>query len=158
MNGRIYGDRDTFLVTKVLNPVLTRNHSDIWCTGAVLQYSFILHHRETMVFTVAVVNVSQKAFVDPRLDASTPAIRNILSRTAPDEDSFQILTATIVPQIQEEISSTVKNLLERKSVDWIIVVGGIGFEESDCTPEVNDHPKHILNLPELMTVSSLFYD
>lgn len=89
-----------------------------------------------MIFTVALVVVDAEAFVDPRLDTSIPVIRNTLTRTAHDQDSFQILTVNILPQNEEEVSVVVTKLIETNSLDWIIVVGGIGFEETDCTPEV----------------------
>lgn len=90
-----------------------------------------------MIFTVAIVIVNGEAFVDPRLDTLTPVVRDILRRTAHDRDSFEILTVNIVPRIREEIGDVVRNLIERNSVDLILVVGGIGFDDNDCTPEAS---------------------
>lgn len=92
-----------------------------------------------MIFTVAIVVVNTSAFVDPRLDSSTPLIRDILNKTARNRDSFGVLTTTVVPQTKDEISSTLGDFIEKNSVDWILVVGGIGFENSGQTPEVR-HP------------------
>lgn len=93
-----------------------------------------------------------EAYVDPRLDTSTPAIRDIFSRTAHDRDSFEILTVNIAPQSEEGIRTVVRNLIETSSVDWIVVVGGIGFEESDYTPEMsvqsNKSTKHHPSVPK----------
>lgn len=90
-----------------------------------------------MIFTVAVVIVNGEACVDPRLDDTAPVIRDVLTSTAHDPDSFETLSVAAVPQNVEEISSTVRSLIKRNSVDFILVVGGIGFEDSDCTPEVS---------------------
>lgn len=95
-----------------------------------------------MIFTVGVVVVNEEAFVDPRLDIETPVIREILSGTAQDPDSFEILTVNVVPQREEEILIVVRNLIETSSVDWIVVIGGIGLHVSDCAPEVSDSFKH----------------
>lgn len=101
-----------------------------------------------MIFTVAVVIVNQDAFVDPRLDNSARVIRDILSRTADtSQDSFEVLTANVLPQNAGEIRSYVKNLLEMSSVDWILVIGGVGFEDDDCTPEVSDPRYSLTEIP-----------
>lgn len=89
-----------------------------------------------MIFTVAVVIVDSNAFVDPRLDTLTPIIRNVLRKTTGESDSFEVITANVVPQHEEDIRTVVKDVIRRNSVDWILVVGGIGFEGQDCTPEV----------------------
>lgn len=90
-----------------------------------------------MIFTVAVVVVIGEILVDGELDTSSPVIQHILSTTAHNQDSFEVLTVNIVPQSKEEISSLVRNVIDSNSVDWIVVVGGIGFEDNDCTPEVS---------------------
>lgn len=90
-----------------------------------------------MIFTVGLVVVNGDAFVDHRRDTLTPLVRSILNRTAHSPDSFEIVTAAVVPQIKGDISSIVSNLIVSNSVDWILVVGGIGFEDSDQTPEAN---------------------
>lgn len=89
-----------------------------------------------MIVTVAVVIVNPEAFVDPRLDTSTPIIRDALRGTTTSGDSFELLAITILSQSEDGIRSTVRDLIGRNSVDWILVVGGIGFEDNDCTPEV----------------------
>lgn len=91
-----------------------------------------------MIFTVAIVVVNTSAFVDPRLDSSTPLVREILNKTAHNRDSFGVLTTTVVPQTKYEISSALREFIEKKSVDWILLVGGIGFENSGQTPEVKN--------------------
>lgn len=106
---------------------------------AVARNILLLHLPQllgTMIFTVGIVVVNGEAFVDPRLDTSTPVIRDIVSETARDQDSFEFLTVEIVPRGTEEISNAVRNMIERNSLNLVLVVGGIGFEESDCTPEV----------------------
>lgn len=90
-----------------------------------------------MIFTVGIVVVNDKAFVDPRLDTATPIIRGILNRTAQDPASFAILTVNIVPESKEEILSVVRGWIQTSSVDWIVVVGGTGFEQNDYTPEAS---------------------
>ena len=89
-----------------------------------------------MILTIAVVVVNSEAFVDPRLDTSTSVIRDVFHKTAGDRDSFELLTTNVVAQSEEDIARAVSILIERSSVDWIIVVGGIGFERRDCTPRV----------------------
>lgn len=89
-----------------------------------------------MIFTVAAVVVDSAAFVDPTLDVATPIIRDNLSSTARDRDSFELASTRVVPPSVEEIRTTVRTLIESNSVDWILVVGGIGFEARDYTPEV----------------------
>src|ERR1700712_1328894 len=89
-----------------------------------------------MIFTVAVVVVNPEAFVDPRLDTLTPIIRDIFRRTAGDQDSFEVLSVEILPLGEGEIRSSVRDLTSRSTVDWVLVVGGIGFEDNECTPEV----------------------
>lgn len=89
-----------------------------------------------MIFTVAAVIVNSQAFVDPRLDTSTPIVRDVLRRSASGHDSFELLTADIMSQSEVEIRNAVRNLIRGNSVDWILIVGGIGFEDRECTPEV----------------------
>lgn len=91
-----------------------------------------------MILTVATVIVNSDAFVDPRLDSSTPIIRDILSKTSSSPDSFELIVTNVVPQNEDDIRNAVRVLVERDSVDWIIVVGGIGFEDRECTPEVSE--------------------
>lgn len=89
-----------------------------------------------MIFTVSVVIVDSEAFVDPRLDTATHIIRDSLGSAARDLGSYELISTCVVPQNVEEIRNTVRTLVEGNSVDWILVVGGIGFEARDCTPEV----------------------
>lgn len=91
-----------------------------------------------MVISVAVVIVNSEAFVDPRLDTSTPIIRDVLRQTAGDRDSFEVTSTHVISQNEENIRETVRLLIKRNFVDWILVVGGIGFEDKDCTPEVRN--------------------
>lgn len=99
-----------------------------------------------MIATVAVVIVNSEAFVDPRLDTSTPTIRDIFSKAVGDGDSFQLLTISNVSQSEDAIRSAVRDLItgRRNSVDWILVVGGIGFEDGECTPEVRQRLRGLL--------------
>lgn len=90
-----------------------------------------------MIFTVAVVIVNSEVFVGPKLDAATPVIRKILSRTAPNRDSFELVGTRVVPQSVEEIRTIVRTLVESNSVDWILVVGGTGFEPRNYAPVVS---------------------
>lgn len=90
-----------------------------------------------MIFSVAIVIVDVEASLDPQLDAWTPIIRDIFDKNAHDQDSFDILTVERVPHIVEEISGVVRDLMQRNTVDLILVTGGIGFEENDCTPEAS---------------------
>lgn len=90
-----------------------------------------------MILTVAAVIVDSDTFVDPRLDTSTPIIRNILSKTSRNPDPFELIATNVVPQQAEGIRNAVRSLIERDSIDWILVVGGIGFEDHECTPEVS---------------------
>lgn len=89
-----------------------------------------------MIVTVAAVIVNSEAFVDPRLDTTTHVIRDVLRRTAASNNPFELITTNIVSQSEDGIRSAVRDLIERNSVDWILVVGGIGFEDRECTPEV----------------------
>lgn len=97
-----------------------------------------------MIVTVAAVIVNSEAFVDPRLDTSTPTIRDIFSKAVGDGDSFQLLTISNVSQSEDAIRSAVRDLIRRNSVDWILVVGGIGFEDGECTPEVRQRSRGLL--------------
>ena len=89
-----------------------------------------------MILTVAIVIVNPETFVDPRLDTLTPIIRDVFRRTTGDQDSFEVLSVQVAPLAEEGIRSSVRGLISRNTVDWILVVGGIGFEDHQCTPEV----------------------
>lgn len=89
-----------------------------------------------MIITVAAVIVNTEAFVDPRLDTSTPIIRDVLSKIAAGGDSVKLLVTSVVSESEDGIRNAVKDLIRKNSVDWILVVGGIGFEDRSCTPEV----------------------
>lgn len=101
--------------------------------------------------------VNGEAFVDPRRDIATTIIRDIFSSTARNQDSFQILSENVVTESTEEISTVVRNLIKTNSVDWIVVVGGIGFEESDCTPEVSDPFMHLQKSNPTVYVLRLYF-
>lgn len=89
-----------------------------------------------MIFTVAVIIVDGESFVDPRLDTLTPVIREAFEWGSNNQFSFEILTVSFAPHGEEGIRSLVRENLERNPVDLTVVVGGIGFEDEDCTPEV----------------------
>lgn len=60
-----------------------------------------------------------------------------MSKTSHNPDSFEVFTINIVPQNEENIRSAVGALIQRDSVDWILVAGRIGFEDHECIPEVS---------------------
>lgn len=92
-----------------------------------------------MIVTVGAVIVNSDAFVDPRFDTSTPIIRDIFRRTAGARNSFEILAVHIVPQSEDDIRSAVRDMIRKSTLDLVLVVGGIGFEDRQCTPEVCPH-------------------
>lgn len=85
-----------------------------------------------MVFGVAVLSASQHSHVDD--GASARIVRDVLENEG--DGNFSIVETLSVPLDTELISSLLTDSSQRAAIDVVLVVGGIGVGQQECTPEV----------------------
>lgn len=69
-----------------------------------------------MIFTVTVVIVNSEAFIDPALDVSATMIRDVFRTAASNHESFEVTTVTFLPQSEDHIRNSMREILENNSV------------------------------------------
>ena len=83
-----------------------------------------------MMFTAAVITVSDKCFRGERADASGPVLCDILK-----EKGFDVVYTAIVPDETEAIQAELLKCADEKEIALVLTTGGTGFSPRDITPE-----------------------
>ncbi len=83
-----------------------------------------------MVYTAAVITVSDKGSKGERVDESGPAAVEMLT-----EAGYDVVETLIIPDEEEIIKSQLIRLSDARQVDLILTSGGTGFSLRDRTPE-----------------------
>lgn len=103
-----------------------------------------------------VLTASDRASQGEYIDESGPAIEEFLEKclTSPFD-----ITRKLVPDIQDEIESSLIDLIERDNCDVIITTGGTGPSLRDVTPEATENicDKILPGFGEQMRAISLNY-
>lgn len=83
-----------------------------------------------MVYTAAVITVSDKCSVGERVDTSGPNLCRILR-----EDGWEVAYSAIVPDDSPQIIEQLRYCAEHMASALILTTGGTGFSPRDITPE-----------------------
>jgi len=105
-----------------------------------------------MMFTAAVITVSDKGSRGERADASGPLLCDILK-----EKGFEVVYTAIVPDETEAIQAELIKCADEKGIALVLTTGGTGFSPRDITPEVTmaivERPTP--GIPEAMRAESM---
>ena len=83
-----------------------------------------------MVYTAAVITVSDLGSKGLRQDTSGPAVRAML-----EDAGFSVTHTAMVPDEQAHISAVLRDCADQRHIDLIITTGGTGLSPRDVTPE-----------------------
>ncbi len=106
---------------------------------------------EKTVFTAAVVTVSDRSFAGERVDASGPALRELLG-----EKGYDVVAYNVVPDEAELIAVELKRQVSA-GVALVLTTGGTGFSPRDVTPEATAAvcERMAPGIPEAMRAASM---
>lgn len=102
-------------------------------------------------YSCAVVTMSDKGAAGKREDTSGPALKQILA-----DHGFKIKEYKIIPDDEETIVETLKDLADNKRIDLVVTTGGTGVSPTDVTPEAMDRilEREIPGMAEAMRAAS----
>ena len=105
-----------------------------------------------MVYTAAVITVSDKGSRGERVDTSGPSLCRIL-----EESGYEIQYTSIIPDEKEQIKEELLKCADEMQVALILTTGGTGFSPRDVTPEatVEVIERPTPGIPELMRAESM---
>lgn len=83
-----------------------------------------------MVYTAAVITVSDKGYRGERVDTSGPALCAIL-----ESRGYEVVRTAVIPDEEEYIKSALIKCADEIGVNLILTTGGTGFSPRDITPE-----------------------
>ena len=83
-----------------------------------------------MVYTAAVITVSDKGFRGERVDTSGPNLCEILK-----DRGFEVVYSAIVPDESERIQAELRKCADALGIALVLTTGGTGFSPRDITPE-----------------------
>lgn len=84
----------------------------------------------TMVYTAAVITISDKGSVGLREDTSGPALCEILKN-----NGWDVVYTTIIPDEQDQIKAELTACADERKITLVLTTGGTGFSPRDVTPE-----------------------
>ncbi|MBA4417994.1 MAG: molybdenum cofactor biosynthesis protein [Syntrophus sp. (in: bacteria)] len=82
-----------------------------------------------MQYKAAIITVSDKGSVGERIDKSGPALKEIL------EKDYVVGDIIIIPDEEEIIARTIRELIDTHRIDLVVTTGGTGVSKRDVTPE-----------------------
>jgi molybdenum cofactor synthesis domain-containing protein len=105
-----------------------------------------------MMYSAAVITVSDKASVGAREDLSGPVVVDMLR-----EVGFDVAYTAIVPDEREEIKRELIKCSDELDISLIVTTGGTGFAPRDITPEatLDVIERAVPGIPEAMRAESL---
>jgi len=105
-----------------------------------------------MKYKAAILTASDKGAAKEREDLSGAELEKLLS-----EAGISVTCRILVPDEQEQISSSLIDLCDNHAVDLILTTGGTGFSPRDITPEATRDVIHrdVPGIPEAMRLESL---
>ena len=105
-----------------------------------------------MMYTAAVITVSDKGYLGQREDTSGPNLVRILT-----EKGFDVAYTAIIPDDREMIKAELLKCTDEKGIALILTTGGTGFSHRDITPEaameIIERPTP--GIPEAMRAESM---
>ena len=105
-----------------------------------------------MMYTAAVVTVSDRSFRGERPDGAGPAAAEMLEAAG-----YQVEERVIVPDEEAEIRAALVRLADERDAALIVTSGGTGFSPRDVTPEATLAvcPRQVPGIPEAMRAASM---
>ena len=105
-----------------------------------------------MVYSAAVITVSDKGSRGERVDTSGPSLCRIL-----EENGYEIKYTSIIPDEREQIKEELTKCADEMQVALILTTGGTGFSPRDVTPEATAEviERPTPGIPELMRAESM---
>lgn len=103
-------------------------------------------------FSVGIITISDKGSRGERVDASGPAIEEMISRIGGRVEKY-----VIVPDEKQDIKEAMLEMSDKLSLNLILTTGGTGFSSRDVTPEATLEviERHVPGIPEAMRAKSL---
>lgn len=105
-----------------------------------------------MMYTAAVVTVSDRSFRGERPDGAGPAAAEMLEAAG-----YQVEERVVVPDEEADIRSALVRLADERDIALIVTSGGTGFSPRDVTPEATAAVcgRMVPGIPEAMRAASL---
>ncbi|MDD5923833.1 MAG: MogA/MoaB family molybdenum cofactor biosynthesis protein [Clostridia bacterium] len=83
-----------------------------------------------MIYTAAVITISDKGYAGERVDTSGPALCEILRKSG-----YNVVHTALIPDEADMIKSELVECTDKKHIALILTTGGTGFSLRDVTPE-----------------------
>lgn len=105
-----------------------------------------------MIYTAAVITMSDKGAAGLREDTSGPAICSEL-----ENKGFSVIHRSIIPDEPDQIKAELIRCADELSVNLVLTTGGTGFSKRDVTPEATLEiiDRHTPGIPEAMRAASM---
>lgn len=103
-------------------------------------------------FSVGIITISDKGSRGERVDASGPAIEEMISRIGGRVEKY-----VIVPDEKQDIKEAIMEMSDKLRLNLILTTGGTGFSSRDVTPEATLEviERQVPGIPEAMRAKSL---
>lgn len=103
-------------------------------------------------FSVGIITISDKGSRGERVDASGPAIEEMISRIGGRVEKY-----VIVPDEKQDIKEAMLEMSDKLCLNLILTTGGTGFSNRDVTPEATLEviERQVPGIPEAMRAKSL---
>ena len=82
------------------------------------------------MYRAAVLTVSDRSFKGERPDAGGPLVTELLEKAG-----YKVVHRAIVPDEQDQIEETLRDIADSGEVQLLVTTGGTGFAPRDVTPE-----------------------
>ena len=105
-----------------------------------------------MIYSAAVITVSDKGYAGQRVDTSGPAICEMVK-----EHGFEVRYTAIVPDDMEMIKAELIKCADELHISLVLTTGGTGFSPRDITPEATLAviERETRGIPEAMRAESM---
>lgn len=105
-----------------------------------------------MVYTSAVITISDKCSIGERVDTSGPALCELLKA-----QNYSVDYTAVVPDEADQIKTELIKCADELGIDLVLTTGGTGFSPRDITPEATLEviDRVTPGIPEAMRMASL---
>lgn len=120
-------------------------HGGVIQEGDELEVSFV-------PFRVAVITSSDTGSRGEREDKSAPVIEQMVK-----EAGFSVVSKVLLPDEQQQLADTMREICDQNQADLILTTGGTGFSPRDVMPEatMSITERQVPGIPEAMRYYSL---
>jgi len=103
-------------------------------------------------FSAGIITVSDKGSKGERVDASGPAIEEMIKQIGGRVEKY-----IIVPDEKQDIKEAIIEMSDNLGLNLILTTGGTGFSKRDVTPEATLEviERHVPGIPEAMRAGSM---